>query len=303
MQVKKDTSYLILENPNGNTLVSLREHGKSKMTLQAVEYAGCPWDEDSQVYDTGLDPLSKEFVGKSKAEVDKILKERKELADYLKQRVERTPHKNQTEFLAGFKLELAHNKVVDTSNMEEYLKLYLALRGNLLAPEEDKGNIARYGNAFYKVVNKSKQVDIKKETQNRKKEITRWFIEKEDDDLRQVIEYLKYVGFLNSRINIEDAGLVLDIINKKIEEFDNLEKLHKAIKTVAYTDVKAHNAFVAAYTNNIVRKEKGVYIIEGVVLADTIQESIKILSTKENITLFDKILANANPRSLSKNAV
>lgn len=303
MQVKKNTTYLILENPNGNTPQSLREHGKSKLALYASEQAGCPYDVQREVYDTGLDPLSREFVGKSKEEVDKILEERKELVDYLRQRVERTEHKNETEFLAKFKLELTHNKVVDTSNMEDYLKLYLVMRGNLLAPEEDRGNIARYGDAFYKITNKSAQIDIKKQNLKRKEFIKDWFFENRKENLQKVIDYMKYVEFVPITMNIEDSSLALDILDKKIEDFGNLEKIENAIKTVVYQDVKAHNAFIKAFRKNIIRKEKGTFMMEGVLLADTIKESIKLLKTKDNITLFDKILANADTGSVPKSTV
>jgi hypothetical protein len=287
-EVKPNTKYLILEKPNSGTPKELKEVGRAKLGGKFFEFAAVPWNEKYQKYDTGLDKLSSEFIGKDPKEVDKILKDRKALVEYLNALVERHPSKNENEFLAEYRLRIYHNQIVDTSDIDMYLRLFLAMRGTAITPEKEKGNIAKYGNSMYMIVDTEAKVDAKKELAAKKLEAKRWLLNKLDANREEAIEYLRYEGVLAVNQDKEDA-ILLDVFEKKIEDYEVLESFLYSVKKIPLKDVKMHNGIKKLVQKGVIRKEKNGYVYDGAEVGVNLKAAVHFFNQKENIDLATKL--------------
>lgn len=298
--VEPNKKYLITELPNSSTPEALRALGRVKMGGDFRESVGAPWDDDTKRYDTGLNKYSREFFGKSQTEVNKILKERKELAEYLDLLTEQSGL-TEVQFLAGYsedgerrepyKLNVFHGKVVDTSDRDEYLKLYLACRSNLLMPSTEKGNIGKYGSAMYQVGGIEEIHDTKNERAEKEAEVITWVYTNYEGNKEKVFNTLIYANVLEVG-QTKERGILVQLLQLTIKSYDNLERIHKAITEVDYDEIKQHVAVKRALKRGTLKRSKKGITYEEVILGYSIPEVVRALDNEDHIEIAEKVYAN-----------
>lgn len=289
-EVHPNRRYLITEKPHNDTPIELEKEGKSKAGTVFFEFAGCPWNETKQKYDTGLDRTSAEFKNKTEGETNKILEEREELRkhlDYL--RGDRT----ENDFLANFKLKVYHNEIIDTSDRDNYLKLYLAMRGTTITPSNDKGNLDKYKNSNYQIVNADEQKDAKKELAQMKRESQRWLLKKLDNDKETAIAYLKYVNMISINEKPKEDDLLVETFTHRIDQdYSFLREFYHAIKSdsVKKDDVFLNNEVRQKISKGKIVRQNGKYIYNGVELGANVPEVVFNLKQKEYKELVPELI-------------
>lgn len=289
VEIKPNKRYLILEKTTGETPDALRRIGRAKYGSGMIEYAGCPkfvYDyEDLKMdgyYDTGFNENSIEFRGKDPKEIKKTLDERKKLKEFFLQIVANSG-KTEKEFLDDYRMELSHNKIVDTTDMNNYLKLYFAMRGNRITPDGEEGNIAVYGKSMYKLVDQEYKEDVKAKYSKMRHEVKMWLhkgLSKPEDKV-DVLNTLIYINWLKPLTSVEDYVLT-DMVEQKIESIDALERLNTAIKTVDKKEISMTKDIATWVQRGIIKRQKNEFFYEEMRLGETIREVyLTLLNEKE----------------------
>jgi hypothetical protein len=296
-EVQKDKTYLILEKVTKDSPESLQKIGRSKMGGYFSEWVGCPFipssDNDLEnggYYDTGFKEFSPEFVGMSDAEVKKILKDREELTRYYES-VLAASGKTEKEFLATYKLEIKHNLLLNTRRKDIWLKLYFAMRSTRLCADRDKGNVLKYGNAMYVLVDQEVKKDFKQENAKKKVTVQKWMYDLLDKDKTQLLDYLKYLGWVSTNTGIKEDYTIVELIENKITtSFEKLTEIYDTIKTVSYKDIKVYNDVVKAFNKGLIVKENKEFLFNFIPLGSTLQEVAKNIQYKKNQATFEEFI-------------
>lgn len=288
-EIEPGQTYLITEKPNNDTPKELEQYGRAKAGSGFYEYASCPYDETRKKYDTGLDRTSREFVGKDKKQVDKILEERQDLIDHLEWL--KGDSLTETQVLADptNKLKVSHNKLIDTSDPHNYFKLFLAMRGTTITPESDRGNVAKYSKSNYQIVNTDKQRDFQKELREKKDEAIRWLYKKLDSNRKEAVAFLRYTGVLRHGTDKEDSLLTQTFL-EKIKDYEFLKKFIYAIRSTKRDDVYLYNDIYDKINSGKIERKNGEYIYDGVQLGANIQGVVQTLKKKENKELLTALV-------------
>jgi hypothetical protein len=296
-EVQKDKVYLIAEKVTPDTPESLRGVGRSKMGGYFSEFIGCPYItssngdlENGGYYDTGFKEFSPEFIGKSEAEVKKILKDREELKRYYETLLQASGEEEK-EFLAKFKLEVKHNLLLNTGVKDIWLKLYFAMRSKRLCPDNEKGNIVKYGDAMYVVIDQQIKKDHKQEFSKKKVNVQKWVYDNLEKNKEQLIDYLKYMNWVSPTTKLKEDYTIVELVENKITaSFDKLEEIYNTINTVSHKDVVVYNDVVRAFDKGLIVKENGDYLYNFVPLGATLREVAKNIQYKKNEAVYEDFI-------------
>ena len=165
-EIVKGRVYRIVEKLDDSTPGGLRDINRYKMVSYTAEPARCLYigNPETGRYDTGFDENSVEFAGKSSSEASKVIKERKDLIDWFNRKKENyfktNPTATENDFIASDNcgIDLSHNVIIDTNDMDQYFKLYMAYRGGQLTPHCDQSN-PRYNGSLYAIVDTTKSAE------------------------------------------------------------------------------------------------------------------------------------------------
>lgn len=283
--VKPNRRYTILEKPDDSTPLELKNLGKAKMGGSSFsELAGCPWDETIRRYETGLNKHSREFRGKSASEVEKILEDRKDLIQYLNELVTASGT-SENEFLADYLLKVTHNKIVDTSNLDNYLRLFLAMRGTVIAPEEERGNIGKYRSSMYMLRDTQQAFDAKKENSEKRAKVKKWFW---GTDEEEVLEVLRYEGILKPN-QVKSLPVLSDIVEKRIANIDKLNELVRTIENVSKEEIFVTNLVNAKIKEKVIRKDGKSLFLGDQKLGANVRAAVKFLRDPDNLEYLSKL--------------
>lgn len=260
-EVNRGQKYLVTERPNSETPAPLKKLGRMKKT-KTSEPIFCIYDDKRKRYDTGLNKYSREFDGKSQAEIDKILEERKELIEYLTSLVE-TSGKSEEDFLSEFPLNVTHNITIDTSSTDTWLRLYLAMRGNDLCPTTDQYN-PKYNSALYQIESRSTTQKREEIVAEMRMEAVKWVLDKLTNNREEAIDFLRYLDIIGLTHAKKTDTLLFQTFEKKIDsDFKLLEDFVDAIKTQSWTDIKTLNTVRKAIITKKISKDGNVYTFNG----------------------------------------
>ena len=294
MEVQPNKIYRIQEKVTSNTPSGLKERGRFKMVGDTSEPAKCKYVGNSQFghYDTGLDESSLEFNGKSKQEVTKILKDRKTLIDHFNRKKEAffksNPSATETQFVSLLGVEMRHDTVIDTSSLDNYLNLFLALRGNKLTPESEINN-PLYNSSFYVLKDTEGKEDNVDEFLEKKLAVNTWFGSTVKDNSDKVKEYLQYVGALSIGRKAS-LSVLMGIFDHFISDVSKLEKLYDAITKDPYEKVKIINKVRKLKKSKVITVSAGIWYFEGEAIGRSDEESYSILTKEGNENLLDTLI-------------
>lgn len=285
-EIKPNRTYRIQEYVNQATPDGLKNIGRSKMGGGFHELVGCLYDSRTERYDTGLDKTSREFFGKSEKEVEKTLKDRKELVEHFEYvKAGRTNE----EFLPSYTLEVYHGLLLDTSSRDVFLRLWFAMRNNLIAPQKDTGNRGKYSTASYVLIDNESEKDAKTKFKEQEYDILAWLTKTWDENSEEVLEYLKYTGILDLGAKKTSKVGVYETVSMTIKNREKLEELSKATKEVAYNDVKIFNQIKKIIRAGEIQKVGQMYVFENIELGVDAHAIAKFLTLKANREIATKI--------------
>lgn len=290
LEIVYGKKYLIMEKPTEDTPPELRKIGRAKMGDYFFERASYPYNITLEKYDTGLDETSSEFVDKTTTEINKILKDRASLKKHLEAKV-KASGMTETEFLEKFSLHLSHNKVIDTTNMDNYLKLHLAMRGTSLAPEGEVGNISKYGNSMYKLVDSEKEINYKKEFARKKYEVKAYINKLLVENRKEAVAYLIYLDLMQPKTDKEDY-LLAELLDRNLENFDFTETAYKVIKDIPKEDIYLKNEIRQVLNSKKVTRQAGQFVFEGEELGSNLNAAFQFLKLKTNEKLLKKLVGD-----------
>lgn len=287
MNIKKNTNYIILEKPN-SVIPELKRNGKYKLgvfdTVVPIKY-----NDLQNRYDTGLNRHSEEFKGMSETEISKNLEERKELINYLNSLVEGSG-KSETEFLSTYlhKFKINHNKILDTSDLDTWLKLWLATRLDYICPEKNKGNV-KYKSSPYMLRDSGEKLDAEKTFKDKQNKAMKWFYKTYSEDKEKVENILRYENILPAGQK-KDESLLMDLLKVHINKIDKLDNLLRTIESTPYQTIILHNEVIKAVKNRKITRHSGRFFYLDTELGSDTKAVIKFLDNPDNFEITEKIL-------------
>ena len=294
-EIVKGRVYRIVEKLDDSTPGGLRDINRYKMVSYTAEPARCLYigNPETGRYDTGFDENSVEFAGKSSSESTKVLKERKDLIDWFNRKKENyfktNPTATENDFIASDNcgIDLSHNVIIDTNDMDQYFKLYMAYRGGQLTPHCDQSN-PRYNGSLYAIVDTTKSAEDQTTASEKKLEVMTWFgnLHKKDSD--RLKQYLQYVGALR-RGQSATKGVMLSLLEKWIADSRNLEYILETIQETDYEEILIKNRINDFVKRRKIIKEDGTYYIDGEKLGRTVNQAYVTLTKVGNEELLEKL--------------
>jgi hypothetical protein len=294
-KVDRNVVYRIYEKLDSSTPSGLKEIGRFKMTADTFEYAKCKYigTPSSGRYDTGLDDTSVDFNGMQPAEKKKILEDRKELISYYKSRKESYlqshPTHSETEFLASEQcgLKLKHGSIVDTSSLDNYLKLYFAFRGGQLTPSTELAN-PKYNSSLYVISKVTGNNEEKETTFDKEVKVLSWYAQNKENQFDDVVKILQYVGALAYGRSATPA-VIAGLLKQHIKDVSRLEELIRAIEEVPLEEVYVKTKIEALIKTRVITRAENIYYFKGTPLGKGIKEIYDNLMKPENDALLDHI--------------
>lgn len=287
-EVQPNRKYLILEKADDGAPPELKKIGRSKRGGGFSEFAGCPYDESTNKYNTGLDRYSREFHGKDTKYIERVLKERAPLIEYYKQIL---GEQDETEFLADYKLELKHNQQVDTGNPDQYLKLFLVMRGVRVTPEGEEGNIGKYGSSMYVLIDNQEKQDLKTRAIEMKYEAIEWLQKRLKNRKKDAIAYLQYENIIPLGQTAKSNALIQQAFDQKMEDYNALVSFLKTIEEVSVEKVHLTISVRLAIRNNRIQKEGNSFFFNGTELGHDLRSVVAFLGRGENAELVEAIVS------------
>ena len=294
-EIAKDRVYRIVEKVDDSTPTALREISRYKMVSYTAEPARCLYvgDPETGRYDTGFDENSLEFRGKDPKEVGKILKERKNLIDWYNSKLanftKTNPSKTEKDFLASSNcgIDLSHNNIIDTADMDNYFKLYLAYRGGQITPHCDESNPA-YNGSLYTIIDTTKSADDQTSSSEKRLQIFAWFSNTYQKDSNKLKQYLQYVGALR-RGQSATKGVMLSLLERWITDARNMDYLLETIISTDYEEILVKNKISDFIKRRKIIKEEGTYYMNGEKLGRTINQAYLTLTKVGNEELLEQL--------------
>lgn len=274
--------YVIREKPTEETEDVLRKEGRAKRGAGFIEVAGCPWDGVANTYDHGLDKYSQEFAGKEDKEVTNILKGRKSLIDYLENLTKGDKTKI-NEVIASKVLVVKHDMVINTGRIDDYFKLYLAMRGTVITPPNQLNNFAKYGSSMFQLVDNKQVQSSKAELTQKKWDILNFFSNKLGTNIEDANAYLRYVGILGYS-ETKEPHFLLEVLNTVIEnDFSKMSEVYKTIKEVDLQEIILTNKLKKlAISRKIVRETDGNYYFQDINLGSDLKSGARSLLKRDD---------------------
>lgn len=240
LKIKENSLYKVVDKPDSNAVNGLREHGSTKVPVEFMgNSAGCPYNREKEVYDTGFYTQSPCYSTLSREEREskvKILRE-KIVEPYEMVHGEGILDNKHAKFWDEYEFTLHEGKIYNTENVNDLLDLYMAMQGFELTPKDALGNPAFSSSQFCV---EDKEVTSKKRnerTQNYMKAMTSFALmsSTEKNKLVAVLKYVRMPGaeslstetqestfnalfhdWINADVkNVDDFTRVIDMISKK----------------------------------------------------------------------------------------
>ena len=140
--IMSDTLYEVVGKHDESAPQAFQDANIAKAPFpENATHVCCPWDDFSEVYNTGFYPRSRCYNGMDKDEVDKLVDQR---VNNIMKPFENISQKDlsQTnfEFWDDAKDKIYMGKVYNTANTVELFYLYLAVFSGMLTPQEMDGD-------------------------------------------------------------------------------------------------------------------------------------------------------------------
>lgn len=227
--IMSDTLYEVVGKHDGSAPQAFQDANIAKAPFpENATHVCCPWDDFSEVYNTGFYPRSRCYNGMDKDEVDKLVDQR---VNNIMKPFENISQKDlsQTnfEFWDDAKDKIYMGKVYNTANTVELFYLYLAVFSGMLTPQEMDGDPI-FMNSMFCFIEKDNAKDFVQQREINKMNISYKFInalKKGDKERQAVIDLLLYIGIVTRPDFTEDdyyTGSLSNWMNEKKTNIDYL---------------------------------------------------------------------------------
>lgn len=297
-KISPDKVYRIYEKLDGSTPNELKELHRYKMVANTIEPARCMWVGNPHTgrYDTGLDTTSKDFRGLTEAQAKTALKDKQKLINYYESRrdayLKRNTDKSETDFLASEEcgIELRHGLILDTSNMDIYMRLYLAFRGGQITPDVDTSN-PKYNPSLFAISLMSTENDNTESKFDKEARVITWYTNhKANDNLEDVIKTLQYVGAL-AYGRTATAHVVGGILQQHIKDVTKLDELLKVIDSVEIEEIYIKTKINHLIKKMVIKREDNVYYYKGNALGKGLTQIYDTITNHDNTDILAQIQA------------
>lgn len=240
--VLKNSRYVVKNKPDYNAPTGFQKLGTTKITSDGVSASfQCGFDEANKIWDTGFYTQSPCYASLTETErANKVSTLEKGLLKGYKEKVgiplkdtEALGQRNNN-FWDKINILLEPDFVFDTTDYQKAFELYLALLGKKIAPKGKESDPA-YSEAFYVIVDASKDLKVQEENANAKFSAIGSFMNLMKTDRNKLVSVLRYLNLTVTEKTPDPAMNVLfeaylsagnDRIirfNKVIEESETVE--------------------------------------------------------------------------------
>lgn len=227
--IMSDTLYEVVGKHDGSAPQAFQDANIAKAPFpENATHVCCPWDDFSEVYNTGFYPRSRCYNDMDKDEVDKLVDQR---VNNIMKPFENISQKDlsQTnfEFWDDAKDKIYMGKVYNTANTVELFYLYLAVFSGMLTPQEMDGDPI-FMNSMFCFIEKDNAKDFVQQREINKMNISYKFInalKKGGKERQAVIDLLLYIGIVTRPDFTEDdyyTGSLSNWMNEKKTNIDYL---------------------------------------------------------------------------------
>jgi hypothetical protein len=225
-RIQSNTPYQIVSKFDADAPDGFQKARTTKVPDPSVGYNGTPlafYDLDRSVYDTALTEYSKSLV-KLYPDVD----DRKRALQEITKRItnplitlkgKETIEPNNFQFWDDFRIDLAIDEILNTSNPLHLFYLYSLIIHGKLAPVEFESESYFKNNAQFSVENKESVINVSQKRELEKsKAISRFFTLHEDDEpaLLAILEWMGITGLEGA-----DEALMNTVFKNWLEKDDN----------------------------------------------------------------------------------
>jgi hypothetical protein len=306
-KIQRDRIYEVRERPDDMADDALKAIGRNKMTPNAKKPATCLYlsgndDElDSGMYDTGFTESSIDFRGLNPDDpgdarkIKKALEERKRLSDYYNTRLQAflasRPNATEKQFLATsdeVTLMLSHQLIINTDNIADELRLYMAFRGKSLVPSTDLYN-PEYNGADYILYDNEQELAKNSELSERRHELRVMFYDALANNQNLLMARLRKAGVIGRESM--PKSMLSSLFEERVtgdKAYENVEAMLRAFD--AKPDEVLLYDLVLKHATKPSNKRQGTFYFQNIPVGRTTEQAVEFFKKKENEELYDKLV-------------
>lgn len=287
--LKPNTLYRVVSKPDNNAYEGLKQYGSTKLPqLGMSNFIQCPYSSESGTYDTGFYTQSPCYKGLSQSIREKNVDILNELIIQPFEKVYGfgiLDNKNES-FWSELDVELYESRLFNTSDVKDFLELYIAMRGYELVPRKKLGD-PRFMNAQFIIEDKDVTTKMKNERKQNYMEALQNFFVTLSSEKHKLIAILKYAN-MNGAVHLDndtnDAtinALFKDWVDSDTKNVDNFLRISGlASKKAGMEEITMYSLLLELQSKKKVYRVGDEYVYEEVPLGADLKTAAKNLVSK-----------------------
>lgn len=292
LDLKKNSLYKIVDKIDNNALDGLKEYGSTKIPQEYMATgAQCPWDRETQTFDTGFYVHSPCYRG---LDNDVRVKMVDILTTHIVEPFEKVygfgklDNRNE-DFWTTYDIELDEGRIFNTANVKDLLDLYIAMRGHELTPRSKVGDPMFANSQFFvedrEVTNKKKN----ERAQNYMTALQSFFVmlTSEKHKLISVLKYASMNGAVGMTTETPDSNinsLFKDWIDSDAKNVDNFLRVSGMInKKAGLEEVTFYSLLLDMNKRNRLPKVGEMFTYDDTPLGADLKTAAQNLATKPSL--------------------
>lgn len=284
--IQSNTLYEIIPKPDYDAPDGYQEYGTTKLLHPKVSNKiCCVYNSAAQVWDTGFYESSPCYRGVDPIKIKntvQILKDRvvEPIEKLLgKGRLDHTSSNN--DHWDNWNPEIKKGTVLNSSNPNDLLTLYMISRHNFVAPKDRSSN-PKYRKAQYCIVNKAEVTNLKQERKFKLSRATSLGFDLMKNDREKLDHILSFLGITSTSINDEMTlnSVLTNYLEEKTHGTQNvrsfLEAVDRASSNDGYMELYLHTVIKKLHKRKHITKEGLDYYYNDTNLGKTFKSAAKL---------------------------
>ncbi len=311
-EIKLNSLYQVNPKFDASAPDGFQEYRTTKMlTSTGANVETIPFDDQRNVWDTGLYPTSPCYQGMNKKEVEGILEVLQEkvvqpLEDQWGEGV--LDHKEDSKFWNTYKIELYRSRVFNTEEPLQTLNLFHALIQGLLAPKGKMESSPDFRAAQFIVEDKEKAISLEQEKDLLNTEAIGLFYGLLNGDVSTMRNVLNYVGIKIPAGSKIDKAVVSNIFNRSMgaskDEFYSkksfVEACEKSKTKEGYNELKMFKDLEELFLKGEVEKDRENFVMKGEILGNSLKEAARTVTKNAKLEAIVDGLIDTKPNKTTK---
>lgn len=301
LTIRKDSLYKIEPKVDYDAPDGFINAGTKKLPSEGVlNYTGCPFSKDRDLYDTGFYEESSCYNNLEPTAVKSVVASVKKHIVTPYERIKGTKilAAQNFEFWDNYTVTLEEGRIFNTSKIEELLELYIAMRGYSLTPQDKLGD-PKFRNADFVVKDASQSISFTKQKVMDEFKATATFSAMlYGKDRPLLVSLMKSLSVITINIEPDDSELSLAFKTWLDKDAQNIGIFNRKVESVGTekgkTEVMLRVAVLKAVRNGVIRKaENGEYTYEGTPIGiDTTSIVNNLMNDSDLSPIMDTLLLN-----------